>query len=92
MRLSYPGLDVILRGKLGYTYLRMMLRDNKFNEALLQSDTGRDNREIKATRFSRLTSRHSFQRNRRGQCARDFAPRYTMEMVFLKHTLLFFFQ
>lgn len=53
-------------------YLRMMLRDNKFNEALLQSDTPVDSREIKATRLSLyLSSRHSFQRNRRGQCC-DF--------------------
>lgn len=45
-------LDIILRGKLGYTYSRVMLRDNKFNEALLQSDTGRQSRNKKATKDS----------------------------------------
>lgn len=43
-------LDIILRGKLGYS--RVMLRDNKFNEALLQSDTGRQSRNKKATKDS----------------------------------------
>lgn len=66
-----------------------MLRDNKFNEALLQSDTGRQSRNKKATKDSLdLPAAISFQRNRGGQ--RDFAPRYTMEMLSLKRIPLSF--
>lgn len=66
---TWLPLILILRGKLGYSIWEWCCAIINLTR-LSYKAIPVDSREIKATRLSLyLSSRHSFQRNRRGQCA-----------------------